>query len=124
LLHGYHHICPMDRMRLTFPPAPAAVLAGLIYLCTLRPLFGPVHAPGLLGGMVLGYIVYDCTHYWLHHADPDRLLGAHQRLKTHHLYHHYKNPQRNFGISSSLADWAFGTYDEQLFRKTVAAKSA
>ncbi|KAM2799627.1 hypothetical protein COP1_004444 [Malus domestica] len=50
LLHGYHHMHPMDAMRLVFPPEAAAVN------------FKPSVAPALFGGGVLGYTAYDLTH--------------------------------------------------------------
>lgn len=30
----------------------------------------PSTAPALFGGGLLGYVMYDLTHYYLHHANP------------------------------------------------------
>ena len=30
----------------------------------------PSTTPGLFGGGLLGYVIYDCTHYYLHHGQP------------------------------------------------------
>ncbi|KAJ1420879.1 putative fatty acid 2-hydroxylase 1-like isoform X1 [Sesbania bispinosa] len=30
----------------------------------------PSTAPALFGGGLLGYVIYDCTHYYLHHGQP------------------------------------------------------
>lgn len=107
MMHGYHHLVPMDPLRLTFPPVPAAIIGLIIYL-PVSLLLGRAHALAFMSGLVLGYIGYDCIHFWLHHAAPGMAFGG---LKRAHLYHHYKNPQRNFGISSPVADWIFGTYE-------------
>jgi len=74
---------------------------------------GAAHGTGCMGGVVLGYVLYDCTHFWLHHADPHTLPNFHRSLKRHHLFHHFKNSNSNFGISSYLADWIFQTFDEE-----------
>ena len=30
----------------------------------------PSVAPAVFGGILLGYVMYDCTHYYLHHGQP------------------------------------------------------
>jgi dihydroceramide fatty acyl 2-hydroxylase len=30
----------------------------------------PSTTPALFGGGLLGYVIYDCTHYYLHHGQP------------------------------------------------------
>jgi len=62
-----------------------------------------------MASIMLGYIFYDLTHYYLHHAPPSMLFFA--SLKTHHLYHHYKNSNSNYGITMPIFDWIMGTYD-------------
>ncbi|RWW17299.1 hypothetical protein BHE74_00003603, partial [Ensete ventricosum] len=32
----------------------------------------PSTTPALFGGGLLGYVVYDCTHYYLHHGQPSK----------------------------------------------------
>lgn len=107
MLHGYHHLVPMDPLRLTFPPVPAAIIGFLLYLPSSAVL-GHQHALAYMAGLVLGYIGYDCTHYWLHHASARTTFGG---LKRNHLYHHFKDSQRNFGITSPVLDWVFRTYE-------------
>jgi len=80
-----------------------------------------VHAPGVMAGIVLGYVAYDVTHYWMHHAEPRSLSRLHRSLKTHHLYHHYKNPNSNYGISSYLCDWLFGSFDKEWLKESTKA---
>eukprot|EP01129_Flabellula_baltica_P015382 TRINITY_DN776_c0_g1_i1.p1 TRINITY_DN776_c0_g1~~TRINITY_DN776_c0_g1_i1.p1 ORF type:complete len:357 (-),score=60.52 TRINITY_DN776_c0_g1_i1:32-1066(-) len=110
MLHGYHHIAPMDPMRLTFPPIPAAILASIVY--TLMRVFFPFTTTmALLTGICLGYIFYDCEHYLMHHSDVLNGIEYFRSMKRHHLYHHYKNENSNFGISSMLYDHVFQSFD-------------
>lgn len=30
----------------------------------------PSTAPAVFGGILLGYVMYDCTHYYVHHGQP------------------------------------------------------
>lgn len=37
-------------------------------------------APALFGGVLLGYVMYDITHYYLHHGQPR--TGVSRKLKV------------------------------------------
>lgn len=106
LLHGCHHKHPMDGLRLVFPPAATAIICfpfwGLIRLFST-----PASTPAIFAGGLLGYVMYDCTHYYLHHGSPSVALARH--LKRYHLNHHFKIQTMGFGITSSLWDFVFGT---------------
>ncbi|KAK8501125.1 hypothetical protein V6N13_030166 [Hibiscus sabdariffa] len=65
-------------------------------------------APALFGGALLGYVIYDCTHYYLHHGKPSKGYG--QFLRRYHLNHHFKTENKGFGITSSIWDHVFGTF--------------
>ena len=58
-------------------------------------------------GMLLGYIAYDCIHYYIHHGSPR--LTTLRNLKTAHMCHHYQEHGSAFGISSRLFDVLLGT---------------
>ncbi|XP_060203120.1 dihydroceramide fatty acyl 2-hydroxylase FAH2-like [Lycium barbarum] len=106
LLHGCHHKHPMDGLRLVFPPAATAIL--LLPLWSLVKLLVPfTYAPAFLGGGLLGYIMYDCTHYYLHHGKP--LKGVSHSLKRYHMDHHFKVQDKGYGITSDFWDKIFGT---------------
>ncbi|KAF8945492.1 fatty acid alpha-hydroxylase, partial [Haplosporangium gracile] len=101
LLHGIHHYLPMDRLRLVMPPVLAITLAIPInYLMhSLMPL-----AQGyvMMAGLLFGYVLYDMTHYYLHHA---KVFKIHfKEMKTYHLAHHYKNFEGGYGITSKIWD--------------------
>nr|GLL30083.1 dihydroceramide fatty acyl 2-hydroxylase FAH1-like [Ipomoea trifida] len=106
LLHGCHHKHPMDGLRLVFPPAAAAVLC--VPFWNLVKLFAtPLTAPALFGGGLLGYVMYDVTHYYLHHGQPTSDVP--KNLKKYHLNHHFRIQNKGFGITSALWDRVFGT---------------
>ncbi|PSS29014.1 Dihydroceramide fatty acyl 2-hydroxylase [Actinidia chinensis var. chinensis] len=106
LLHGCHHKHPMDGLRLVFPPAGAVILA--VPLWSMVKLVAPSSiAPALMGGGLLGYIMYDCTHYYVHHGKPAK--GVSSSLKRYHMNHHFRIQDKGFGITSSFWDIVFGT---------------
>ncbi|CAO3630783.1 unnamed protein product [Cunninghamella blakesleeana] len=105
-LHGFHHYLPMDRLRLVMPPTLGIAIAyPLISLGHF--LFPPIMAHAVIAGGVVGYVLYDCTHYYLHHA---KVFKYHfKEMKKYHMAHHYKNYEDGYGITSKLWDVAFGT---------------
>ncbi len=74
-----------------------------------------------MGGFGYGYIMYDLTHYYIHHVMPN--LKYYRNLKAHHTKHHYKDNERGFGISNKFWDFVFKTGFDWLsklnFNKTV-----
>lgn len=114
LLHGCHHKHPQDAQRLVFPPTAAAIL--LVPLWNMVKLIStPSVTPGLVGGILLGYVMYDVTHYYLHHGQPKR--GVPRHLKRYHLNHHFRLHTMGYGITSSFWDRVFETLPES---KSVA----
>jgi len=109
-LHGYHHIAPMDPGRLTFPPVPALVL-GVIVFNLIKIFLSFELSMALIAGMIVGYVLYDLEHYALHHNAFLNRFEYFRNMKKHHLYHHYKNENSNFGISSMLFDYVFQSFD-------------
>jgi sterol desaturase/sphingolipid hydroxylase (fatty acid hydroxylase superfamily) len=111
LFHGVHHAQPQCKTRLVMPPAVsipmAAMVYGLLYLILAVWLKIPQWVDPLTSGMLIGYLIYDLTHYATHHF-PMRSRFA-KFLKRYHMQHHYKTPNQRFGVSSPLWDWVFGT---------------
>ncbi|MBZ3870063.1 E3 ubiquitin-protein ligase RFWD3 [Sciurus carolinensis] len=87
VMHGQHHKAPFDGSRLVFPPVPASAVVAFFY--TLLRLILPEAVGGaLFAGGLLGYIVYDMTHYYLHFGSPRK--GSYlYRMKAHHVKHHF-----------------------------------
>lgn len=106
LIHGQHHITPMDCNRLVFPPIPAVLVSSPV-LITMPYLLGKSYGCAFLLGFGVGYLAYDMTHYWIHHSVPSWSFLKNQ--KTRHIHHHYFQPDVNFGISNPLIDIICGT---------------
>lgn len=105
LLHGVHHYLPMDPLRLVMPPSLLVILTTPLY--HLAHLLFPYYmAMSIFAGAFMGYVMYDCTHYFLHHAKLPSFLKP---TKTYHLDHHYKDYQLGFGVTSKFWDVVFGT---------------
>jgi len=88
------------------PPAVSvplgALIFGVIYL-----LAGEQLAPALGAGFFAGYLIYDMTHYYLHHFRPRGRLS--RILRERHMRHHFQDETRGFGISAPYWDDIFGT---------------
>ncbi|XP_065676369.1 fatty acid 2-hydroxylase isoform X2 [Hydra vulgaris] len=115
LLHGQHHKVPFDSNRLVFPPVAAGILATPIFFFLNFIL--PYGLGGCtMAGMLVGYIMYDLIHYYLHHGSPDRGSYMHS-LKHYHVLHHFDDHNSGFGISSKVWDYPFSTVNKKLKTK-------
>lgn len=111
IFHGVHHDYPSDSRRLVMPPSVSIPLASLFYIL-FRFLIGDVAVYPFFAGFLSGYLFYDMTHYAVHHFNMHSKFWL--ALKHHHIKHHYKDPDRGFGVSSPLWDIVFGTnYSEK-----------
>lgn len=111
LIHGIHHDYPWDRDRLVMPPIVTAIIAcgvwfGFRWLGTAERAW--------MAGMVAGYVWYDLTHYYLHHASPTTPAG--KWLRRYHLVHHFQTPDVRYGITTPLWDLVFGTYPRDRYQ--------
>ena len=103
-MHGVHHEFPRDKERLFMPPVPSLVVASVIF--TIMYLSIGWYALAFFPGFLFGYLMYGSMHYAIHAFSPPRFLKA--LWRNHHL-HHYKAPEKGFGVSSVLWDVVFGT---------------
>ena len=106
IIHGVHHDHPNDPLRLVMPPSASVPLAAGFYglfVLVLGADAGNVFAAGFL----LGYLVYDMTHYYLHHFTPKTRFG--KVMRELHMRHHFQDDTRGFGISAPFWDYVFGT---------------
>jgi len=106
IMHGVHHDHPNDPMRLVMPPSVSVPLAALFYLAFYLVL-GSTYALAFGAGFLGGYLLYDMTHYHLHHHKPRTRAG--RRLRELHMRHHFQDDTRGFGVSAPWWDYAFGT---------------
>jgi sterol desaturase/sphingolipid hydroxylase (fatty acid hydroxylase superfamily) len=111
LFHGVHHAQPQCKTRLVMPPVVSLPLAALFYGLFWLIIGSWLQAPGwvnpMMSGFLIGYLVYDLTHYATHHW-PMRSRFA-KFLKRYHMQHHYKTPNARYGVSSPIWDYIFGT---------------
>lgn len=82
---------PFDESRLVFPPVPASL--GIAFFYALLQLLLPEAVGGtVFTGGLLGYILYDMTHYYLHFGSPHK--GSYlYNMKAHHVKHHFAHQQ-------------------------------
>lgn len=111
LFHGIHHAQPQDKTRLVMPfPVSipmAAIICGLFYFILAVLLKSPQWVAPLIAGFLVGYLIYDLTHYAQHHFAMR--AGYAKYIKRYHMQHHYKEPDTRFGVSSPVWDWVFHT---------------
>jgi len=116
IIHGVHHDHPNDKLRLVMPPGASIPLAaaffGLFWL-----ILGTPTVYGVFAGLILGYLVYDYTHYYVHHFVPRSEFG--RKLREQHMRHHFQDHRYGFGVSSPLWDVVFGTLPR---RRAAAAE--
>ena len=106
IMHGVHHDHPNDPMRLVMPPSVSVPLSALFYLAFYLVL-GDTYALAFGAGFLGGYLLYDMTHYHLHHHKPRTRAG--KRLRQLHMRHHFQDDTRGFGVSAPWWDFVFGT---------------
>ena len=107
IIHGVHHDHPNDPLRLVMPPAVSVPLAVGSLLAAVPDLRRPPTRPRSAPGFFTGYLVYDMTHYYLHHFRPHGRLG--RMLRERHMRHHFQDDTRGFGISAPYWDEVFRT---------------
>ena len=109
IMHGNHHLYPKDTDRILMPPVPGilmgAALFGIFYL--IFSILGvSVYTWAFFPGFFLGYLLYSFVHLATHVNKPPKRF---KYLWRHHLIHHYKYPDKAFGVSNIFWDRVFGT---------------
>ncbi|MFP4382716.1 MAG: sterol desaturase family protein [Spirochaetia bacterium] len=111
LFHGVHHTQPMEKTRLVMPPAvsiPLGALFFLVFYIVFGLIFSAMYLMFPVGsGFVLGYIIYDMTHYSLHHIKIKK--GYMFRVRKNHMIHHGSTPDKRFGVTGNFWDRIFRT---------------
>ena len=106
LLHGVHHEFPQDKDRLVMPLGFSLPLAAIFYaVYTMSMGRGPGEI--FFAGFVLGYLMYDGTHYAVHHFKWTS--SVFKAVRKHHMLHHHQDHHGGFGVSSPLWDYVFLT---------------
>jgi len=109
IMHGAHHNYPTDKERLLMPPVPGFLMAGILF-AFYYGLFWILGIPdltfGFFPGFFSGYLMYSFLHRATHVMKAPK---GFKNLWLHHSLHHYKYPEKAFGVSSTFWDRVFGT---------------
>lgn len=110
IMHGSHHLYPKDTERLLMPPVPGLIMGSILFglQYVLFSLTGNGNLTwGFFPGFFLGYLLYSFLHRATHvYRAPKKYFGW---IWRHHLLHHYKYPDKAFGVSNTIWDRVFGT---------------
>ena len=109
IMHGAHHLYPTDKERLLMPPVPGFMMAGILfgfYYCIFWLLGIPDLTFGFFPGFFTGYLMYSFVHRATHVMKAPK---GFKNLWLHHNLHHYKYPEKAYGVSSTFWDRVFGT---------------
>ena len=104
IFHGVHHDYPSDAKRLVMPPSASIPLAVGFYFL-FNALLPANYVYGFFPGFIVGYLVYDISHYAIHHFNFKANFW--KKIKQHHMLHHYQDPTKGYGVSSPLWDKVF-----------------
>jgi sterol desaturase/sphingolipid hydroxylase (fatty acid hydroxylase superfamily) len=109
IMHGSHHQYPRDKERLLMPPVPGIIMASILFgiFYVVFWIFGaPKLTFGFFPGFFTGYLLYSFVHRATHVMRPPKRF---KKLWMHHSLHHYRYPDKAFGVSNTLWDRVFGT---------------
>lgn len=109
VMHGSHHQFPRDKSRLLMPPVPGLIMAGILFLF-FYGVFYVIQIPdlcfGFFPGFFCGYLMYSFVHRAIHVYRPPKRF---KHIWLHHNIHHFKHPDKAFGVSNTFWDKVFGT---------------
>ncbi len=119
--HMRHHREPADyKAAINAVQAPVVLLSSALAAVVLvlpEPLKAAWLASVVAGSM--NYIAQELIHFGTHHMPMDnRLLKI---VKRHHMLHHYRGENSNFGLFWTFWDRLLGTSYEQVTKREKAA---
>ena len=104
---------------MVIPPTVSIVL-GVGFYFVFSSVFG--HAGyALFAGFVVGYLIYDLGHWYLHERTPRTRFG--KWLRREHMVHHFREPESRFGVSCPWMDYIFGTAGPTTPRETTISSA-
>jgi len=109
VMHGSHHQFPRDEERLLMPPVPGFILASILFgfFFIIFWILGVSDLTyGFFPGFFSGYLMYSFVHRATHVNRPPKRF---KHLWHHHSLHHYRYPDKAFGVSNTFWDKVFGT---------------
>lgn len=84
-----------------------ALIVSLLLVLVLQFIFSLQSTILFVVGFVGMYLLYEFTHFSYHTMHPSRLFI---KLRQRHFYHHFNNPNSNYGVTTNFWDRVFGTF--------------
>jgi sterol desaturase/sphingolipid hydroxylase (fatty acid hydroxylase superfamily) len=106
-MHVAHHDSPR-----AYIGTPTWLSLGIIWLVFFLPAwrgFSLNVASGLTAGVMIGFLWYGILHHAIHHRRPRFLASWVAGAAQRHRRHHYSGQPGNFGVTTPLWDYVFGT---------------
>ncbi len=120
--HWAHHEYPKDNRIMLINPLVSLPAAIVVYVLSYF-LIGQYAHPFIAGVMAI-YLLYDWFHFASHNKNYKNWWF--QLMKHHHMKHHYQNPTKNYGFTSTIWDKILATEIEikNKEKKEVSVSSA
>lgn len=106
-MHQMHHALPKDFIGVASWGTFGAF--ATIWLA-LAAAIGVQVASAFTAGVMLGYLFYCAIHVRFHHHSPGARLSWYVGFMNRHHVGHHRGGKGNFGVSSPIWDFVFGTY--------------
>ena len=106
-MHSLHHGSPLA---LIGTPSWVSVTVWLVVI--MLPAwraFGFNIADGLVVGVMIGYWWYGFVHHVIHHHTRKPSSVYFSQLRAWHMRHHHSPKRGNFGVTTHVWDYVFGT---------------
>ena len=87
--------------------APRIAGTTVAVAAVLTPVLGPSRAIGLATGLGTAYVAITLSHNRMHERGPESPFE--DWMWRFHFHHHYADSKVNFGLTSPVFDYAFGT---------------
>jgi sterol desaturase/sphingolipid hydroxylase (fatty acid hydroxylase superfamily) len=106
-MHAVHHASPR-----AFVGTPTWLSLTVLFCAIFLPAwwgFSINVASGVLAGVMAGFLWYGILHHVIHHRRPRILASRSSAAAQRHLRHHCRDQCGNFGVTTELWDYVFGT---------------
>lgn len=107
-LHMAHHGSTDTADLIIAPPVASLSFGILFYLLFALVTWSLRDAAALEVGIFAGYLYYEWVHFMSHRFHPRTALGKY--LRKYHLQHHFRDGDRQFGVTNPFWDIIFKTY--------------
>lgn len=111
-VHGIQQGKFRDKDSALMPPVPGLVISLTAFGANFSLMGWP--AAYFTSGLALGYVLFAWVHYNIHVRPPHPLLRF---LWRHHTLHHFKYPDKAFGVTSPFWDIVFRTMPPKSVKK-------